>query len=166
LAYQFCFAEFINREMTANKFRNAKFILLASRFNESITQALVAGARTTLERHGVPRTSIHTLWVPGAFELPGAAARVAASLRPDAIVALGCLIKGETPQYAAIGHAVAHGLTQVSVSARIPVTLGVIIAASSAQARERSGGRMGNRGSEAALAALAMADFQRQLSAK
>lgn len=144
--------------------RGKRFILLASRFNESITRALVAGSRTTLERYGVLRANIRTLWVPGAFELPVAAASVAAAQQPDAIIALGCVIKGETPQYRAIGHAVSVGLAQVSVSRRIPVTFGVIVADSFAQARARAGGRVGNRGSEAALAALAMVDFQRQLA--
>jgi len=146
--------------------QRARFVLVASRFNASITQALVAGARDTLTRHGVPRSAIQTLWVPGAFELPVAAAGVAAAMRPQAIIALGCVIKGQTLQYAAIGHAVAQGLVQVSVNERVPVACGVIVAQSIAQASARAGGRMGNRGSEAALAALAMVDFLGKLSRK
>ena len=145
------------------RLRGKRLVLVASRFNDSITRSLVSGAIRTLERRGVPPANIRTVWVPGAFELPVAASCIASALRPDAIVALGCVLKGQTPQYAAIGQAVAQGLAQVSVSARIPVTLGVIIAASYAQARARAGGRAGNRGSEAALAALDMVDFQRRL---
>jgi 6,7-dimethyl-8-ribityllumazine synthase len=141
-------------------------VLIASRFNESIAQALVQGARLTLRRHGIAPDHLRTVWVPGAFELPVAAACVAAGRRPDAIIALGCVIKGETPQYAAIGQAVAQGLGHVSVTAKIPVTFGVIVADSFAQAKARAGGRMGNRGSEAALAALAMVGVLRQLSRK
>jgi 6,7-dimethyl-8-ribityllumazine synthase len=92
-----------------------------------------------------------------------AAAHVVAAQRPRAIVALGCVIKGETPQYAAIGQAVAQGLTHVSIMTGIPVTLGVVIADSAAQARARAGGHVGNRGSEAARAALEMVEFQQRL---
>ncbi len=141
----------------------AQVVLVASQFHESVTQALVSGAIQTLTRHGVPQETIRTFWVSGAFELPVAAVRIASSLKPDAIVALGCVIKGETPQYTAIGHAVAQGLTQVSVSTGIPVTFGVIVADSVAQAKARAGGRVGNRGSEAALAALAMVELLRSL---
>jgi 6,7-dimethyl-8-ribityllumazine synthase len=95
------------------------------------------------------------VWVPGSFELPVAAARLAAaSPRPDAIIALGTLIRGETPQYDAIAHAVANGLTHVAVSTGVPVGFGVVVAETLAQARARAGGRLGNRGEEAALAAL------------
>jgi 6,7-dimethyl-8-ribityllumazine synthase len=146
--------------------------LVASQFHASITQALVDGARGALARHGVPASQIRLVWVPGAFELPVAALTLARRERPEAIVALGCVLKGETPQYAAIGQAVANGLTQVALATETPVTFGVIIAESPAQARARAGlpaaptrrrkdaaqagGRAGNRGSEAALAALAL----------
>ena len=159
-------------------FRDTRVVLVASRFNESLTQALVEAASKTLVTHGVARAHLRTFWVPGAFELPVAAASVATRLRPDAIVALGCVIKGQTPQYAAIGHATAEGLVQVSVTTHIPVTFGVIIADSLAQAKARAGlpaprrrgekrrvrqaRQAGNRGREAALAALAMVDLLRE----
>jgi 6,7-dimethyl-8-ribityllumazine synthase len=152
--------------MAASRVRGNRFVVIASRFNESITQALVAGALKTLERYGVPRANVRTVWVPGAFELPVAVATVSAAWRPKAIITLGCLIKGQTPQYAAIGHAVAQGVTQVSVSTGIPVALGVVIAGSYAQAKARAGGRVGNRGSEAAEAALEMVDLLRKLPRK
>lgn len=134
-------------------------VLVASQFNASVTQALVDGARRTLLRHGVPASRIRTVWVPGAFELPLAALTVAKRQKPQAIVALGCVLKGETPQYTAIGQAVAEGLTHVAITTEIPVTFGVIIADSLSQAKARAGGRAGNRGSEAALAALALVEL-------
>ena len=134
-----------------------KAVVLASRFNEAITQALVAGALSTLKAHGIPRGRTRLVWVPGAFELPLAAAEAAKRLRPELIVAVGCLIKGQTPQYAAIGHAVTEGLCDVSVRSGVPIGFGVIIAESVAHAKARAGGHRGNRGADAALAALATA---------
>ncbi|MBI2885545.1 MAG: 6,7-dimethyl-8-ribityllumazine synthase [Candidatus Omnitrophica bacterium] len=136
--------------------RARRVVLVAARFNQAVTSELVDGARRVLRRAGVAAEDIGTVWVPGAFELPVAAAAAIAARRPDAVIALGCLIKGETPQYAAIGQAVADGLTQVAVSTRVPVAFGVIIADTFAQARQRAGGRCGHRGEEAAEAALDM----------
>ncbi len=124
---------------------------------------LVEGALEALKRHtaslkevGVRLTQSHVVWVPGAFELPLAAATAAKRLRPELIVAVGCLIKGQTPQYMAIGHAVINGLCDVSVRTGVPVGLGVIIADSVAQAKERAGGDRGNRGADAVQAAVEM----------
>lgn len=139
-------------------------VVVASRFNETITTALVAAALGTLKAHGVPRERTRVMWVPGAFELPLAAAQAAKRLRPELLIAVGCLIKGQTPQYAALGHAVTEGLCEVSVRAGIPVGLGVIIADSMAQAQARAGGHRGNRGEEAALAALAMVRVLKSLT--
>lgn len=148
--------------------RGKRFVLVASRFNPSISAPLRQGALDVLRRAGVTARQIRTVWVPGAFELPAAAARVAATRpKPHAIIALGALIRGQTPQYAAIAHAAAEGLALVSVNAVIPVTLGVIVADSMAQAKARAGpptkivgggakGPIGNRGAEAAMAALEM----------
>jgi len=143
--------------------RPKPFVLVASQFNSGVTSALVEGARAELRRHGVRAGQIRTIWVPGAFELPVAAASAATRLRPHAIIALGCVLKGETPQYAAIGQAAASGLAQVSVETQIPVTFGVIIADSLAQAKARVGGRVGHRGREAALAAVAMVNVLESL---
>ena len=104
-----------------------KAVVLASRFNESLTRVLVSGAVATLTRHGIPRERIRVVWVPGAFELPLAAAEAARRLHPALMVAVGCLIKGQTPQYAAIGHAVTEGLCEVSVRAGIPLRFGVVL---------------------------------------
>ena len=132
-----------------------RFVLIASAFNPAITRALIDGARGVLAREGISPQQIRVLWVPGAFELPVTAACAASSRpRPEAVIALGALIRGETPQYEVIAHAVAQGLSQVALSARIPVTFGVIVAKTLAQAKARAGGSMGNRGAEAARAAL------------
>lgn len=146
--------------------RVKRIVVIASEFNVSITRALVDGAVQALTERGVRRARIRVYWVPGAFELPCAVACAASVAKPDAIVALGCLIRGATPQYAAIGEAVAIGLQQVCVTTRIPVGFGLIIADSVEQARERSGGRAGHRGREAALAALAMSEFCGKLRKK
>ena len=135
----------------------ARVTILASQFNEPISRALVRGARKVLRQAGVPVSRIRVVWVPGAFELPVVAAKLAASARhPDAIIAVGALIRGQTSQYEVIAHAVAQGLSQVAVSATIPVAFGVVVAENAAQAHARAGGAMGNRGAEAALAALAV----------
>ncbi len=135
----------------------ARVTIIASLFNESLSRALVRGAQDVLCRAKVPAAGIRVLWVPGAFELPVVAARVARSRRrPDAVIAVGALIRGQTPQYEVLANAVAQGLTQVAVGAAIPVTFGVIVAKSAAQAKARAGGAMGNRGAEAAMAALAV----------
>ncbi len=131
--------------------------IAVSRFNPSVTQALFEGAQHVLRRAGILSPQIRTLWVPGAFELPAAAAHLVASRpRPHAVIALGALIRGRTPQYRAIAAGVAQGLCTVSAQSRVPVTFGVIVVNSPAQARARAGGRLGNRGAEAAAAALDM----------
>jgi 6,7-dimethyl-8-ribityllumazine synthase len=115
----------------------------------------VRGAPAALRRRGVPPAAIRVHWVPGAFELPAAAARaVRQRPRPRAVIALGVLLRGETPQYTVIAQGVAQGLQQVAVQAVLPVTFGVIVAETMAQARARAGGARGNRGEEAAQAAL------------
>jgi len=137
--------------------KGKRFVLVASSCNPTITRGLVREATSVLRRHGVFQADIQVLWVPGAFELPVVAARVAAAQpHPDAVIALGALIRGETPQYEVIAHAVAQGLEQVAVTASIPVTFGVVVAATLAQAKARSGRTQHNRGAEAALAAIAV----------
>lgn len=137
-------------------------VIVASRFHAAVTQALAAGAVEALRDAGIAPARIRTQWVAGAFELPVAAAVIAAQARPDAIVALGCLIQGQTPQYAAIGGAVAQGLMSVAVQTKIPIGFGVIIADSMSQARQRAGGVFGNRGREAAEAVLEVLALKHQ----
>ena len=137
--------------------RGKRFVIVASGFNPEISRGLIRGATDVLRRAGASDAQIRLIWAPGAFELPVIASRLAAQARqPDAIIALGALIRGQTPQYQVIAHAVAQGLSQVSVQRQIPVTFGVIVANTLAQAKARADGTNGNRGAEAAMAALAV----------
>lgn len=136
---------------------SARVVIIAARFHGAIARGLVRGAIQTLRRGGVTQARTRILWVPGAFELPVVASRLAHAARPpQAIIALGALIQGETPQHEVIAHAVAHGLTTVAVDTGIPVTCGVIVASTPAQAKARVDGSLSNRGAEAAAAALAL----------
>lgn len=120
--------------------RGKRFVLIASQFHPAIARALVRGAADVLVRAGVSRPRIRLLWAPGAFELPVIAARAARRRpRPHAIIALGALIRGDTPQYEVLAHSAADGLSQVAVETGIPVTFGVIVAKTPAQARSRAG---------------------------
>ena len=152
--------------------RGKRFILLVSQFHPALSRSLVRGATEALRRAGASSRAIRVIDVPGAFELSVVAAHAARSRpRPHAIIALGVLIRGQTPQYEVLAHAVAEGLTHVSVTTGVPVTFGVIVAETMAQARARANpvrwrryrkrgqlahgaGSSGNRGEEAALAAL------------
>jgi len=137
--------------------KRRRFVIIAAQFNRDIAQSLIRGATDVLRQAGVTAGNINILWVPGAFELPVVARHLAARRNhPDAIIAVGALIRGETSQHEVIAHAVAQGLADVSVRSGVPVTFGVIVANSLSQARARAGGAVGNRGAEAAMAALAV----------
>jgi 6,7-dimethyl-8-ribityllumazine synthase len=128
--------------------------IVASRFHEGITGRLVDGARAALLRHGVRGTDVRVVWVPGAFELPQAAARLAARADVDALVCVGCVIRGETPHFDYVAGEAARGISAVGRATGVPTTFGLITANTLAQAEARAGGAVGNRGEEAALAAL------------
>jgi 6,7-dimethyl-8-ribityllumazine synthase len=134
--------------------RGRRFAIVASRFHEAITTRLVEGACQTLRRHGAANVSV--VWVPGAFEIPQAAARLAARGKVDALVCLGCVIRGETPHFEYVAGEAARGIAEVGRDWGVPAVFGVITADTEAQAVARSGGVVGNRGEEAALAALEM----------
>jgi 6,7-dimethyl-8-ribityllumazine synthase len=134
--------------------RGRRVAIVASRFNEAITERLVDGARAALLRHGVRAGDVEVVWVPGAFELAQAAARVAGSGGVDALVCVGCVIRGETPHFDYIAGEAARGIAEVGRSTGVPTTFGVITADTRKQAEDRAGGAVGNRGEEAALAAL------------
>ena len=136
-----------------------KLALVASRFNEGITRNLVEGAREELERHGVLQDDVQTFWVPGAFELPAVAGRVAGTGRFDAVVCLGAVIRGGTPHFDYVAAEAAKGVAAVAMKATCPVVFGVLTCDSEEQARERAGGKGGNRGADAARAALELADL-------
>jgi 6,7-dimethyl-8-ribityllumazine synthase len=127
---------------------------VASRFNEAITVRLVDGARAALLRHGVRAGDVRVVWVPGAFELAQAAGHLAARGDADALVCVGCVIRGETPHFEYVAGEAARGISEVGRSTGVPTTFGVITANTREQAEARAGGVVGNRGEEAALAAL------------
>jgi 6,7-dimethyl-8-ribityllumazine synthase len=128
--------------------------IVASRFNEAITVRLVEGARAALLRHGVRAGDVRVVWVPGAFELPQVAARLARTGNVDALVCVGCVIRGETPHFEFVAGEAARGISEVGRSTGVPTTFGVITANTFEQAEARAGGAVGNRGEEAALAAI------------
>lgn len=137
--------------------------IVAARFHEAITIRLVAGARAALRHHGVPEADIRLVWVPGAFELPQAAAALAAAGRVDALVCVGCVIRGETPHFEYVAGEAARGIAEVGRTTGVPATFGVITANTREQALARAGGRVGDRGAEAALAALELLAVYRGL---
>jgi 6,7-dimethyl-8-ribityllumazine synthase len=132
---------------------------VVSRFNETITQRLLEGALDALVRHGVTFDDVDVFWVPGAWELPAAARRVAASERYDALVALGAVIRGDTPHFDYVAGEASRGLALASADFDIPIAFGVLTCDTLAQAEARAGGEHGNKGWDAALAALEMADL-------
>ena len=132
---------------------------MVSRFNETITQRLLEGALDALVRHGVTFDDVDVFWVPGAWELPAAARRVAASERYDALVALGAVIRGDTPHFDYVAGEASRGLSVASADFDVPIAFGVLTCDTMAQAEARAGGEHGNKGWDAALAALEMADL-------
>ena len=136
-----------------------RFLVVVSRFNELITEKLLDGARSALIQHGVAEDDVVVARVPGAFEIPGA---VGAALRAggwDGIVAIGCVIRGETPHFDYVAGEAARGVQELAVRNDTPVTFGVLTTDTREQALARAGGDKGNKGWEAALAALEMSDL-------
>jgi 6,7-dimethyl-8-ribityllumazine synthase len=140
-----------------------RFAVVAARFNERITQRLVAGALQALRAARLGPDAIEVHWVPGSFELPQAASHLAATGRYAGIVCVGVVIRGQTPHFEHVAREAASGIRQVALSTGVPVTFGLITALSEEQAWERAGGEVGNRGEEAAEAALQMAEWIHQL---
>lgn len=142
--------------------RDVRFAILVSEWNKEITGSLLEGAIKTLVKHGVdPEESIVVEWVPGSFELPQAAAVLAESPYIDALICLGCVIQGETRHFEFISQAVAQGCMQLGIDSLKPVIFGVLTTDTYEQAKERSGGVHGNKGDEAALAALQMVTLRK-----
>lgn len=136
-----------------------RFALVVSRFNDFITERLRAGAVDALLRHGGSEDAITEVWVPGSFEIPLVARRLAASGTYDAVIALGCVLRGQTPHFDLVASEVAKGVSQASMSTGVPITFGVITADTLEQAVERAGSKAGNKGVEAAMGAMEMADL-------
>jgi 6,7-dimethyl-8-ribityllumazine synthase len=136
-----------------------RFAIVAARFNEQISKRLLDGALEVLLSAGVPAASVDAHWVPGAFELPQAASHLAATGRYAGIVCVGCVIRGQTPHFEFVAGQAARGIQDVALRSGVPTTFGVITALTEEQAWARAGGEVGNRGREAAHAALDMAAF-------
>ncbi len=137
--------------------------IVASRFNDFLVRELLDGAQDCLTRHGVDAERVDVAWVPGSFEIPLAAAKLADSGRYAAIICLGCLIQGDTPHFSYIAAEVTKGIAQVALDTGIPVSFGVITADTLDQAIERAGTKAGNKGFDAALSALEMMDLWRAI---
>ena len=144
--------------------RGARFGIVLSRFNDFIGERLLEGAIDTLTRHGVERSQIEVIRVPGAFEMPLAAKTMANSKRYDALIALGVVMRGETPHFEYVAGRCAAGLSQVSVEFNMPLGFGVLTVDTLEQAIERAGSKAGNKGVDAATAAIEMLNLLKQLS--
>jgi 6,7-dimethyl-8-ribityllumazine synthase len=136
-----------------------RFAIVAARFNSVVTESLVAGCRDALERHGVPEASIDLAWVPGSFEIPLVARKLAATGRYVAVVCLGCVIRGETSHYDHVAGQAASGVMQAAMSTGVPVIFGILTTESVEQALNRAGLKSGNKGAEAAMAAIEMVNL-------
>ncbi len=143
--------------------RGLRVGLLAGRFNDFIVDRLVTAAIDTLKGHGAESGDLQLVWVPGAYELPLAAKRMAATHRFDALVVLGCVIRGATPHFDYVAGEASTGLGRVSFDFDLPLGFGVLTVDTLEQAIERAGSKAGNKGADAALAAIRMASVLRQL---
>jgi 6,7-dimethyl-8-ribityllumazine synthase len=142
-----------------------RFVLVAARFNDFVVEKLVAGARDGLRDHGVADDAIDVVWVPGSFEIPAVARRVALSRKYVAVICLGAVIRGDTDHYDHVANSAAGGILQAGLAADVPVIFGVLTCDTVEQATDRAGGKEGNKGFDAALAAIEMVNLLRQLPA-
>lgn len=143
--------------------KGLKISIVVSRFNSTITEKLLDGAVDCLSRHGVDKENISVYWVPGAFEIPSIAKKLVLQKNTNAVICLGCVIRGDTPHFDYIASEVSKGVAQVSMEANIPVVFGVLTTDTIEQAIERSGTKSGNKGFDAALTALEMVNLLKQL---
>ena len=143
--------------------KDARFAVVVSRFNELVTKQLLAGALDTFRRHGAADDDVTVVWVPGSFEIPLVADRLAKSGRFDAVCCLGAVIQGETDHHEYINRAVADAVMQIGRESGVPATFGILTCRTLEQALNRAGGKSGNKGCEAALAAVEMVDLMRKL---
>ena len=140
-----------------------KIGIVISRFNEFITSKLLGGALDTLERHAVNLDDIEVAWVPGSFEIPIVADKMASSRKYDAVICLGALIRGSTPHFDYIAAEASKGIAQVGLKTGVPTIFGVITTENIEQAIERAGTKVGNKGSDAAMTAIEMVNLFKQL---
>jgi 6,7-dimethyl-8-ribityllumazine synthase len=145
--------------------RDLRFALVVSRFNDFVVEPLVRGAVDALRRHGAPEKQIEIVRVPGAFDIPVVARKLAQSRRYEALIALGAVIRGQTPHFDYVAGECASGLARIALESGVPIGFGVLTTDTVEQAVDRAGGKAGNKGTDAALAALEMANLLRRLEA-
>jgi len=143
-----------------------KFGIVISRFNEFITKRLLDATTDCLTRHGASEKDIDVVYCPGAFEIPQVAQKLALSARYDAVICLGCVIQGDTPHFEYVANAVSVGINRVALETKVPVVFGVLTTDSLEQAIERAGTKAGNKGWDAAMAAIELADLQKKILSK
>jgi len=146
--------------------KGLRFAIVVSRFNSLVTQRLLDGALDALRRHEVDENAITIAWTPGSFELPLVAQKFAKSGKYDAIICLGCIIRGDTPHFEYVASETAKGIAQVMLDTGVPVVFGVVTADNLEQALERAGAKAGNRGFDAAMTAMEMANLLRKIEAE
>lgn len=143
--------------------KGLKFGIVVSRFNEFITNKLLSGAQDALKRHDVAEEDVDIAWVPGAFEIPVVARKMAQSNKYNAVVCLGAVVRGSTPHFEYVASEVSKGVAKISLETGLPVTYGVITADTLEQAIERAGTKAGNRGFDAAVDAIEMANLMKNI---
>lgn len=143
--------------------RDLRFAFVAARFNDFVVEPLIRGALDALKRHGASEKQIEIVRVPGAFDLPIVARKLALSRRYDALIALGAVVRGETPHFDYVAGECASGLARIALESGVPIAFGVLTTDTMEQAVDRAGGKAGNKGADAALAAIEMANLLRRL---
>jgi 6,7-dimethyl-8-ribityllumazine synthase len=143
--------------------RDLRFAIVAARFNDFVVEPLIRGALDALRRHGVGDKQIDIVRVPGAFDIPIVARKLALSHRYAALVALGCVIRGQTPHFEYVAGECAGGIARIALGSGVPIAFGVLTTENAEQAVDRAGGKAGNKGADAALVALEMANLLRRL---
>jgi 6,7-dimethyl-8-ribityllumazine synthase len=142
---------------------SGRFAIVAARFNQLIVDRLLAGARDCLKRHGVADDAVDVVWVPGSFEIPPVAQRLAHSRHYAAVICLGAVIKGETDHYDYVAAGAANGVAQAALATGVPVIFGILTCNTMEQALDRAGGKAGNKGFDAAVTAIEMVNLLSQL---
>ena len=140
-----------------------RFAIVAAKFNQFIVEKLVTGARETLKRHGVSDDAVDVFWVPGSFEIPLVAQRLASSKKYAAVICLGAVIRGDTDHYDHVAGGAASGIAQAALNTGVPIIFGVLTCNTLEQAVNRAGGKSGNKGAEAAVTAIEMVNLLSQL---
>jgi 6,7-dimethyl-8-ribityllumazine synthase len=143
--------------------RDLRFAIVAARFNDFVVESLLRGALDALKRHGATEKQVEIVRVPGAFDIPIVARKLALSRRYEAIIALGAVVRGQTPHFDYVAGECASGLARIALESGVPIAFGVLTTDTMEQAVDRAGGKAGNKGADAALAAIEMANLLRRL---